>query len=157
MAGNRSKKTEKYRQMLNNTATLCKSQVYNEIYSKLKRDNRLNRFIAVVQYCSIKGYDIEDSVKFISRAFPGYIDEKLFTAECFEDMIKSYGDISMAWGYGPLGDEITDIAIKNKAVSLIEKTNSIADIETYNNIYHSVDKVSVEENKGTTFNFNLSK
>lgn len=157
MAGNRSKKTEKYRQMLSNTANLCKSQVYNEIYSKLKRDNRLNRFIAVVQYCSLKGYDKEDSVKFISRAFPGYIDEKLFTAECFDDMIKSYGDISMAWGYGPLGDEITNIAIKNKAVSLIEKTDSIADIEIYNKIYNNLDKVNVEENKGTTFNFNLSK
>ena len=46
--GQQAKQTEQYRKMYANTPQLCKSQVYNALYDKLKKDGRLDRFIAVV-------------------------------------------------------------------------------------------------------------
>lgn len=156
---NRSKKTATYRQMLDKTETLCKSQVFNELYKKLRNEGRLSRFLATVQYCSMSGLDITDAVDMISKAFPGYINAKEFTVDCFNDMLKSYSDVASAWGYGPVGDDISNIIIKNKALSLIEKTDKMEDIEIYNSIFNSVNTSEKEENSsnGTVINFNLKK
>lgn len=157
--GNRSKKTATYRQMLDNTETLCKSQVFNELYEKLKDEGRLSRFIATVQYCSMSGLNVTDTVNTIIKAFPGYINAKEFTVACFNDMIKNYGDVAVAWGYGPIGDEISNIIIKNKALRLVEKTSKMEDIEIYNRIFNSVGSSDKEGNssKETVINFNLKK
>lgn len=157
--GNRSKKTAAYRQMLDNTETLCKSQVFNELYRKLRDEGRLSRFIATVQYCSMSGLSINDAVDVIIKAFPGYISKKEFTVACFNDMLQNYSDVAVAWGYGPIGDEISNIIIKNKALSLIEKTEKMEDIQIYNSIFNSVGTSEKEGNssKETVINFNLKK
>lgn len=157
--GNKSKKTATYRQMLENTETLCKSQVFNELYEKLKDEGRLNRFIATVQYCSISGLNVNDTVDTVIKAFPGYISAKEFTVACFNDMLQNYSDVAVAWGYGPIGDEISKIIVKNKALKLVEKTNNMQDIEIYNKMYGSLDTSDKEEssNSGTVINFNLKK
>lgn len=153
--GHQNKSTALNRKMLDNTGTLCKSQVYNEIYDKLHRDCRLSRFVAVVQYCSMSGLDIKDSVDTIIKSFPSYIDEKEFTVDCFRDMISNYSDIAVAWGYGELGDEISQIIVKNKALQLVERTDKMEDIEIYNTLYGKSD-TSVADSK-TVINFNLNK
>ena len=61
--GIKDPKTQQYRQMLENTDVLCTSMVYNELYDKLRKDRRLDRFIAVVQYCSIQGYNKKQTVE----------------------------------------------------------------------------------------------
>lgn len=156
--GNRSKRTAAYRQMLDKTETLCKSQVFNELYKKLKDEGRLSRFLATVQYCSMSGLSINDVVDTIIRAFPGYINEKEFTVDCFNDMLRNYSDVACAWGYGPIGDEISNIVIKNKALSLIEKTDRMEDIEIYNSIFNGTSTSEGEsDNKGTVVNFYLKK
>lgn len=157
--GNRSKKTAAYRQMLDNTETLCKSQVFNELYEKLKSEGRLSRFIATVQYCSMSGLNINDAVDVIIKAFPGYISEKEFTVDCFNDMLQNYSDIAVAWGYGTLGDEISNIIIKNKALRLIEKTDKMEDIEIYSRVFNSMSNTEKGESSsnGTVINFNLKK
>lgn len=157
--GNKSKKTAAYRQMLDNTETLCKSQVFNELYEKLKSEGRLSRFIATVQYCSMSGLNVNDTVDVVIKAFPGYISEKEFTVDCFNDMLQNYSDVAVAWGYGTLGDEISNIIIKNKALKLIERTDKIEDIEIYNRVFNSVGSSDKEgnSNKETVINFNLNK
>jgi hypothetical protein len=150
------KKTQHYRQMLNNTEHLCKSQVYNRLYDRLKTDGRLDRFIAVVQYCSMSGLDIKDSIEVIVKSFPSYIDEKDLTVECFTDMIKNYNDISVAWGYGSLGDEISQIIVKNKALRIVEKTDSMQDIMIYQEMFGKKNDIS-NEDKVTTVNLILGK
>lgn len=157
--GNKSKKTATYRQMLDNTETLCKSQVFNELYAKLKSEGRLSRFIATVQYCSMSGLNINDAVDVVIKAFPGYISEKEFTVDCFNDMLQNYSDVAVAWGYGTLGDEISNIIIKNKALKLIERTDKMEDIEIYNRVFNSVGSSDKEGNSssGTVINFNLKK
>jgi hypothetical protein len=147
---------DKYKKMLDNTPQLCKSQVYNALYDKLRKDARLDRFIAVVQYCSMSGLDIEDTVETLVKAFPSYISEKDLTVECFKDMIKNYHDISVAWGYGSLGDIISDIIVKNKALKIVENTTNMDDIVKYNEIYGKKEDMSSEDKK-TTVNFNLFK
>ena len=154
--GTKSPKVEQYRQMYENTPNLCKSQTYNELYNKLDKDGRLGRFIAVVQHCSISGLSIEDSVPIICKAFPSYIDERDLTVECFEDMIKNYSNISVAWGYGSLGDEISALMIKNKAHKLALKTESMTEIALYQEVFGKKEEVNTES-KGTTVNFNLFK
>lgn len=154
--GQQAKRTEHYRQMLESTPQLCKSMVYNELYSKLQKDRRLDRFIAIVQHCSVCGYDISKTVETLCKSFPYYIDEKDLTVECFEEMLKSYNDISVAWGYGVLGDEISMIQVKNKALKIIEKTDSMEDIQIYQSLFGK-NEVSSSEDKKTTVNFNLFK
>lgn len=154
--GQQAKQTEQYRKMYANTPQLCKSQVYNALYDKLKKDGRLDRFIAVVQYCSMSGLDIKDSVQVLVKSFPSYIDEKDLTVDCLNDMIKNYSDISIAWGYGSLGDEISQIIVKNKALRLVEKTDNMQDIVMYQELFGNKNEISSTDNK-TTVNFNLFK
>lgn len=143
-----------YKQLLMNTPTLCKSQIYSEIYNKLKSEGRLGRFIAVVQYCSIQGYDIDKAVEFIRKSFPGYISEE-FDKEAFELMLKAHTDISDAWGFGELGDEVTHIQIKNIALRILEKSGTMEDIKEYFEIFGKQDTNS-NDNR-TIINFNLEK
>jgi hypothetical protein len=155
--GTQPKSTQLTRAMLENAPNLCKSQVYNTLYERLKKDKRLDRFIAVVQYCSMSGLDIEDSIKVICKSFPSYISDKDLTVGCFEDMIKNYHDIAVAWGYGDLGDEITQIIVKNKALRLVENTDNMDDIVKYQALFgNKNEKLTLEDNK-TTVNFNLFK
>ena len=86
-----------------------------------------------------------------------YLDPNVFTLCAFKDMLNSHSDVAIAWGFGPDGDAITDILIKNKAVSLIEKTNNIEDIKIYNDMFHVVEQKPTEEKSGTVVNFNLSR
>lgn len=154
--GQQAKQTEQYRKMYENTPQLCKSQVYNALYDKLKKDGRLDRFIAVVQHCSMSGVDIKGARDVLVKAFPGYIDEKDLTIDCLNDMIKNYSDISIAWGYGSLGDEISQIIVKNKALRLVEKTDNMQDIVMYQGLFGNKNEISSTDNK-TTVNFNLFK
>lgn len=154
--GQQAKQTEQYRKMYENTPQLCKSQVYNTLYDKLKKDGRLDRFIAVVQHCSMSGVDIKGARDVLVKAFPGYIDEKDLTIDCLNDMIKNYSDISIAWGYGSLGDEISQIIVKNKALRLVEKTDNMQDIVMYQELFGNKNEISSTDNK-TTVNFNLFK
>lgn len=145
----------KYKKLLENTETLCTSQVYSELYSKLLKEGRLGRFIAVVQYCSIHGYDIVAAVDFIKKSMPGYVGGEDFTEKVFREMLSAHADVAQAWGYGVNGDEISDIQIKNKAISIIEKNGKMEDIQMYFDIFgkKSVDN---SDNK-TVVNFNLNK
>lgn len=154
--GQQAKQTEQYRKMYKNTPQLCKSQVYNALYDKLKIDRRLDRFIAVVQHCSMSGVDIKGARDVLVKAFPGYIEDKDLTVECLEDMIKNYSDISAAWGYGSLGDEISQIIVKNKALRLVETTGNMQDIAMYQEMFGNKNEVDSKDNK-TTVNFNLFK
>lgn len=154
--GQRAKQTEQYRKMYENTPQLCKSQVYNALYDRLNRDGRLDRFIAVVQYCSMSGLDIEASIQVICKSFPSYISEKDLTVEVFRDMITSYHNIAVAWGYGTLGDEISQIIVKNKALQLVQKTDNMDDIVKYQSVFGKKEESAVEDNK-TTVQFNLFK
>lgn len=154
--GHQNKSTALNRKMLDNAETLCKSQVYNELYDRLRKDLRLDRFIAIVQYCSINGLDIKDTIDTICKSFPSYIDKKDLTESCFRDMISNYHDIAVAWGYGKLGDEISNIIVRNKALKIVETTDSMEDIQIYNSLYGSKEEINSEDNK-TTVNFNLFK
>ena len=155
--GQQAKQTEQYRKMYANTPQLCKSQVYNELYDKLRKDGRLDRFIAVVQHCSMSGVDIKGARDVLIKAFPGYINDRDLTIECLEDMIKNYPDVSVAWGYGPLGDEISQIIVKNKALRLVEKTDNMQDIVMYQEMFGNKNEVASATDNGTVFNFNMTK
>ena len=154
--GQQAKQTEQYRKMYANTPQLCKSQVYNELYDKLRKDGRLDRFIAVVQHCSMSGVDIKGAREVLVKAFPGYINDKDLTIECLEDMIKNYHDVSVAWGYGPLGDEISQIIVKNKALRLVEKTDNMQDIVMYQEMFGNKDN-SGSVDKVTSVGFYIGK
>ena len=165
MAKNRGHKgrvgNSKYSAMLKEQQPLCKSQIYNELYDKLKREGRLQRFIATIQYCSSNGKTIDETIKFILNKFTGYINEKDLSIDCFADMVKNYADIAEAWGYGEDGDIITDILVKNKAIDIVKSTSEMSDIKMFNDIYGSsiVNRESNIENDDskTIINFNLSK
>lgn len=155
--GIKDPKTQQYRDMLENTDVLCTSMVYNALYDKLRKDKRLDRFIAVVQYCSMQGYNKEQTVEKLVSSFPGYITDKELTVKCFDEMLKVHNDISVAWGWGDLGDDITQVQLKNKALSLIESNGTLEDIKMYNEIFVKTDEISGNANNGTVFSFNMTK
>ena len=72
-------------------------------------------------------------------------------------MLKVHHDISVAWGWGDLGDDITQVQLKNKALSLIESNGTLEDIKMYNEIFVKTDEVSGATAGGTVFNFNMHK
>ena len=154
-SGMTSKQTAHYRKMYDAAEPLCKSQIYNELYNKLLNEGRLRRFIGVVQYCSIKGFDIKETIDFILKSFPSYIEKRELTVGVFKDMIQNYSDIACAWGYGSSGDEVSQIIVKNRAMELIERTTSMADIQAYVNIYGK-EELSGGAN-GTVVNFNIGR
>lgn len=146
-----SHNTSKYKELLKNNDTIAKSSLYSEVYDKLLKEGRLKRFIATVQYCSIKNYDLDSTVELLKKSFPNFINE--FDKETFLAMMNYHSDIAVAWGYGVLGDEISNIVIKNKALEIIEKTNNMEDIELYMNLFNKVDSVDTK----TVVNFNLNR
>ena len=104
----------------------------------------------------MSGLDIKDSVQVLVKSFPSYIDEKDLTVDCLNDMIKNYSDISIAWGYGSLGDEISQIIVKNKALKIVENTDNMEDIRAYQEMFGKKNEISSTDSK-TTVNFNLFK
>lgn len=155
MAQNRqakSKKTYDYREMLNKK-NLVSSQTNGDIIDKLKSNSLYNRFLATLQYCSTKGFDFEKTLEYLCEAFPYFIDKKRFTCETLKNMIRDYPQISAAWGYGNIGDDVSSIMIKNKALELVMKSSSIEDIKVYKEIYDKVEQVTPDNR--TIFNFNL--
>lgn len=148
--------TEQYRKMYKD-ADLCKSQIFNEVYNKLKTERRLDRFIAVVQYCSMSGINIDETVEVLLKAFPGYLSPDKLTVSCLNDMITNYSDISIAWGYGSLGDEISQIIVKNKALKIVEKSDNMDDIAAYQSLFGKKIEESNNVDNKTTVNFNLFK
>lgn len=155
--GIKDPKTQQYRDMLEKTDVLCTSMVYNELYDKLRKDRRLDRFIAVVQYCSIHGYNKKQTVEKLVSSFPGYITDKELTVKCFDEILKVHHDVSVAWGWGDLGDDITQVQLKNKALSLIENNGTLEDIKMYNEIFVKTDGAASTTDGGTVFNFNMTK
>lgn len=141
------------REMLKNQ-TICTSQVYNETYIKLLENGQLARFIAYVQYCSTSNFDIDKTLEIIKTAFPLFLDRKLFNRNTFINMIKTYPEISAAWGYGQLGDVISSTMIKNKALTLAMQTEKMEDIKLYNEIFNN--SADASKNSGASFNFNIT-
>ena len=155
MAQNRqakNKKTYDYREMLNKK-NLVSSQTNGDIIDKLKLNSQYNRFLATLQYCSTQGYDLENTLEYLYKAFPYFLNKKEFTCETLKNMIKNYPQISTAWGYGNIGDDVSSIMIKNKALELVMKSSSIEDIKVYKEIYDKAEQVTPDNR--TIFNFNL--
>lgn len=151
-------RTTKYKEMLEEVPTLCKSQVYNELYGKLRKDGRIDRFIAIVQYCSQSGLSLEETVKKISEMLPGYLNEEELTVDCFKEMLKMYSDVSIAWGWGTLGDDITQVQLKNRALSIINSSNgTMDDIQKYQEVFGKGTSNKSNEDNRVNFNFNLTQ
>lgn len=143
---------------------IVKSQQNGEFYDKLKREGRWDRFVAVVQLCQKRNLSVDDTVGVILKTFPGYINKVKFNRSAFERLIRDFPELQIAWGYGDLGDDVTDIQIKNKAVDLVMKSDNINDIKTFTEIYGSTLQINKgdsgedqEDTHKTTFNFNIVK
>ena len=148
----KNKETYNYSKMLAKK-NLVSSQTNGDIIDKLKSNSLYNRFLATLQYCSTKGFDLEKTLEYLYEAFPYFIDKKRFTCETLKNMIRDYPQISAAWGYGIIGDDVSSIMIKNKALELVMKSSSIEDIKVYKEIYDTSEQVTPDNR--TIFNFNL--
>ena len=141
---------------------LVPSQTGADFYDRLSRDGRWDRFVAVVSYCSIHGFTAEDAVGVIIKCFPGYIKKRNFDVATFKSLVADFPELSQAWGYGAIGDDVSDIQVRNHALKLVMGSNSLDDVKTYVDIYGSSLKKSDisnknNEDKSTTFNFNLTR
>ena len=116
---------------------LVPDKLEDELYTLLYNEGRLDRFKAIIQFCSSKGLSIAETVERLKKALPGYLSNKMFNIEVFVEMLKNHTDIAEAWGYGTDGDEITKILIKNKAIDIALSSNSLDDIEKFNKMYYS--------------------
>lgn len=143
-------------------ANLVPSQSGASFYDKLSRDGRWDRFVAVVQSCSMRGLTIDETVVAVNKFFPGYFRKMAFDVQSFKKLLYDFPELSQAWGYGILGDDVTDIQVKNHALKLVMSSDNIDDVKTFTDIYgtqlqknKAVEKTD-DDDKKTTFNFNLT-
>lgn len=143
-------------------ANLVPSQSGASFYDKLSRDGRWDRFVAVVQSCSMRGLTIDETVVAVNKFFPGYFRKMAFDVQSFKKLLSDFPELSQAWGYGVLGDDVTDIQVKNHALKLVMSSDNIDDVKTFTDIYgtqlqknKAVEKTD-DDDKKTTFNFNLT-
>lgn len=143
-------------------ANLVPSQSGASFYDKLSRDGRWDRFVAVVQSCSMRGLTVDETVVAVNKFFPGYFRKMAFDVKSFKKLLQDFPELSQAWGYGVLGDDVTDIQVKNHALKLVMSSDNIDDVKTFTDIYgtqlqknKAVDKAD-DDDKKTTFNFNLT-
>lgn len=147
--------------MLKNV-NLVPSQSGASFYDKLSRDGRWDRFVAVVQSCSMRGLTIDEAVVAVNKFFPGYFRKMSFDVQSFKKLLCDFPELSQAWGYGVLGDDVTDIQVKNHALKLVMSSDNIDDVKTFTDIYgtqlqkNKADEKTNDDNKKTTFNFNLT-
>lgn len=116
-------------------ANLVPSQSGASFYDKLSRDGRWDRFVAVVQSCSMRGLTIDETVVAVNKFFPGYFRKMSFDVASFKKLLSDFPELSQAWGYGVLGDDVTDIQVKNHALKLVMSSDNIDDVKTFTDIY----------------------
>lgn len=116
-------------------ANLVPSQSGADFYDKLSKDGRWDRFVAVVQSCSMRGLTVEEAVNAIIKFFPGYIKKRSFDVDTFKNLVNDFPELSQAWGYGTLGDDVSDIQVKNHALKLVMRSSNINDVKTFTDIY----------------------
>lgn len=120
--------------MLKNV-NLVPSQSGASFYDKLSRDGRWDRFVAVVQSCSMRGLTLDEAVVAVNKFFPGYFRKMAFDVQSFKKLLSDFPELSQAWGYGVLGDDVTDIQVKNHALKLVMSSDNIDDVKTFTDIY----------------------
>jgi len=140
------------RESIAGVETACKSVVVSELYTKLQTDNRLDRFLALIQYCSSEGKTVDQLIEFLFKTLPGYLNSRDFNATIFKAMCKNHSDVSAAWGFGCLGDAINMTMIKNRAVQIAMETKDIGQIKTFKEMY---DTVVSEQSKPPAVRFTL--
>ena len=141
--------------LLGMTAPLV--SVTDNLYAKLKREGQLNRFISLIKVCSSKGMNIKETCEAIYATFPGYIIRQDFNDLSFARMCKDYTDISVAWGYGNYGDDISLQMIKDRATELALNTSKIEEIKVYHDIYNKVDNTKPIDTIDNKLNFTYKK
>lgn len=162
---NRSKNQKERIEMLNNSHTLCKSNVADSFYSRLKVDKRLDRFIAVLEVCSIQNMTVDETCEMVYKTFPSYIKEGDFDGKVLNLLSERYSDISIALGYGPIGDDISNRMILKRArdISMGEASGNMRDIKDYISVYKeisSLDKENSDESSSSskqTVTFTINK
>lgn len=148
--------------ILDNMGIACTNAVGNNVYLKLRTEGRLQRFVAVIKVCSTRGNNIKETVDELLRSFPGYIDSKELNEDVFKDMLRNHYEISEAWGFGVMGDEVNKQIIADVALDIALKSNDITVIKEYNSMYNKENSGIVEEditdnkNDGIKVNFNVT-
>ena len=123
-------------QFLDNMKIISSEKIGYDLYEKLLMEGRLPRFRALVKLCSKRGLSIKDTVEEIKKAFPGYITNRTFNIDVFISMCRNHSDIASCWGYGDLGDEVTNQMIKDKATEIALSSDDIQVIKIYNEMYN---------------------
>ena len=68
-------------------ANLVPSQSGASFYDKLSRDGRWDRFVAVVQSCSMRGLTLDETVVAVNKFFPGYFRKMAFDVQSFKKLL----------------------------------------------------------------------
>lgn len=110
----------------------------------------------------MRGLTLDETVVAVNKFFPGYFRKMAFDVQSFKKLLSDFPELSQAWGYGVLGDDVTDIQVKNHALKLVMSSDNIDDVKTFTDIYgtqlqkNKADEKTDDDDKKTTFNFNLT-
>lgn len=140
--GRKGPKIEKTDELIFKKAT--KSQYSSTLYNQLKRDKRLDRFIAALEVCGLRGYSLKQTCEYISKLFPGYVRGRGLLPKTLADMIAFYPDLNDAYGFS-MG--VNEMLVHKRALALAEVTDDIDVIKKYNEMYSQGDSIYVREVK----------
>lgn len=121
-----------------------KSQYSSVLYEQLKKDKRLDRFIAALQACGVRNLSLNDTCKYLTKLFPSYCRGKGLNPKTLATMISFYPDLEEAFGFSA---DIGAMMVYNRAKALAETTEDMGDIKLFNEMYDSGDMVYIREEK----------
>lgn len=146
----------KRKQNISGVEFICKSQLNEEVYTKLLNSNKVRDFVACIEACSSSQYTIEKTCEVLENTFKFYIGKEGLSVDTFKNMLGLYEDICNAWGYGTGGTMIDLQKVRRKANEIItnlpttggdkyDPSKSMRAIEMYSKLY---DKEYIKNLKG---------
>lgn len=130
MMGRKGPKIEENDELIFKRAT--NSQYSSTLYNQLKKDKRLNKFIAALEVCGLRGMSLRQSCEYLSKLFPGYVRGKGLLPKTLAEMIAFYPDLNEAFGFSM---DVNEMLVHKRAMTLAETTDDIDIIEKYHKMY----------------------
>lgn len=120
------------------------SQYSSTLYKQLKKDKRLDRFIAALQTCALRGMSLSAACKYLTLLFPSYVRGKGLNPKTLADMIAFYPELDDAWGFST---DVVQMSTYNRARALAETAEDIEVIEKFNDMYDNGTMLYIRKNK----------
>lgn len=98
------------------------SQYQSVLYTRLKKDRRLDDFLRILKACALSGKTLRETCEVLSKMFRGYVRKTGISPDMLNKMRNRYKDIDKAMGFS---SEYALLGAYERASELASKTDNI--------------------------------